>query len=100
MQLSYSPVINTINGMVSTIIRTSISIFVLSPYCTEIGQIIGTLVLLGLCLTKRFGHFKLTKDGYLVSNSPFRFTYNVVADRAVILSRKSLFQKLHITKHH
>lgn len=100
LQLNYSPIINTINGMLSTITRTLISIFILSPYCTEIGQITGTLVLLGLCFSKRFGHFMLTKEGYLVSNSPFRFTYNVVADRAVILSRKSVFKKLHITKHH
>ena len=100
LQLNYSPVINTINGMISTIIRTLLSIFVLSPYCTEIGQILGSLVLLILCLTKRFKHFRLTKEGYLVSSSPFRFTYNVVADREVILSRTSVFKKLHITKHH
>ncbi len=100
LQLNYSPTLNTINGIFSTIIKTILSIVLLTPYCTVIGQIVGSIVLLSLCLWKRFSHFKLTKEGYLISNSPFRYTYNVVADRAVILSRKSVYKKLHLTKHH
>lgn len=43
-QIEYSPLINTIVNLVVKIIRISLAIFILSPYCTEIGQLAESII--------------------------------------------------------
>lgn len=67
-QLEYSPIINTILTFTLKAVRFIISIVIISPYCTEIGQITaGTLAFLTYLII-RILKFKVV-NGKLVVNS-------------------------------
>ena len=46
VQLEYSPTLNTTIGFICKGIRTVLSIFIISPFCTEIGQMSQCILLL------------------------------------------------------
>ena len=64
-QLEYSPLLNTILTVLAKLIRTPVSIFILSPYCTEIGQIVQGVLLFISLLIVRIAKYKVV-DGRLI----------------------------------
>lgn len=63
-QLEYSPIINTILNLSIKILRTILSVVIISPFCTEIGQLTqGVLLFLSLIVV-RVCKFKVV-DGKL-----------------------------------
>lgn len=66
-QLEYSPTLNTIISLSLKALRTFISVIIISPYCTEIGQIIQGFLLFLILLILRFRKYKIA-DGKLISN--------------------------------
>lgn len=67
-QIEYSPTLNTAIGVSLKIIRTLISITLISPYCTEIGQLTSSLLFLSAMLFLRFAKYKVV-DGKLMTKT-------------------------------
>lgn len=67
-QLEYSPLINTIVNLLVKIIRISLAIFILSPYCTEIGQLAESILMLLTYTIIRICKYRI-KENTLVINS-------------------------------
>lgn len=63
-QLEYSPLLNTVLNFSYKVIRTLLSIFVVSPYCTEIGQMTQGILLMISYIIIRAVKYK-TIDGKL-----------------------------------
>lgn len=66
MQLEYSATKSTIINIVCKSIRTLLSLLIISPYNTNIAQIISGSLSLLLFAILRYKYFKLDKDGKLV----------------------------------
>ncbi len=64
IQINYSPTLNTTIKFSALVVRTIISVFLLSPYCTNIGQIVESVILITAFVIVRLKKFKL-KDGRL-----------------------------------
>lgn len=64
-QLEYSPTLNTVISLVFKVIRTLLSVVIISPYCTEIGQIVQGGLLFFALLIIRLVKFKVA-DGKLI----------------------------------
>lgn len=63
-QLEYSPILNTTVDFICKGIRTVLSIVIVSPFCTEIGQMSQCILLLICYIVIRFAKFKVV-DGKL-----------------------------------
>ena len=63
-QLEYSPVLNTVLTFVGKGIRVVLSVFILSPFCTEIGQITQSVLLFISFMILRLVKYKVM-DGKL-----------------------------------
>ena len=68
-QLKYSAKVNTINTMITKVLRTSFSVLLPTAFCTDIGQVAGTVLGIILCVIVRLKNFKLTKDGNLIQKA-------------------------------
>ncbi len=68
-QIELSPVPVTIANIVSYVIRMLLSVFILSPFCTDIGQMSTTIIAVAFCLTMRFKYIKTEKKVKQVSNT-------------------------------
>ncbi len=66
MQLEFSPTRCTIINLLNHVIRTILSIAILHPFNTNIGQVVCGTVTLPILLYFRFKYFKLNPDGVLV----------------------------------
>lgn len=66
LQLEFSAKITTGLHFFVMTLRAVLTIFVISPYNTNIGQIVGDTVALGLLLIYRFKFYKVNKMGMLV----------------------------------
>ena len=66
MLLEYSSIKTTVLGLGYKGIRTILSLVILNPYNTNIGQIIAAVVGLVAFLYLRFKHYRLDKEGFLV----------------------------------
>ena len=64
-QLEYSPLLNTILNFTYKVIRTLLAIFVISPYCTEIGQMTQGILLMMSYVIIRLVKYKVV-DGKLI----------------------------------
>ena len=67
-QLEYSPLINTIVNLVVKIIRISLAIFILSPYCTEIGQLTESVLMLLTYAIIRVSKYKIKEDTLVIKS--------------------------------
>lgn len=61
-QLEYSPTINTVISISSKVIRTILSISIISPYCTEIGQITQGVISFVIYLIIRFAKYQIVDN--------------------------------------
>ena len=68
-QLEYSPRLNTIINFIYKGIRVCLSVFIISPYCTEIGQVSQGLLLLISYIVIRAVKYKVV-DGKLCTKKP------------------------------
>ncbi|MBP3431261.1 MAG: hypothetical protein J6K39_00140 [Clostridia bacterium] len=66
VQLEHSATINTVNMFCQKTLRTILSIFLPTAYCTVIGQIVTSFTTLAVLLIICFSVFKLTKEGLFV----------------------------------
>lgn len=66
MQLEHSPTKSTSINIMYKAVRTALSIFILNPYNTNIGQIVGGFVGLLMFAFLRFKHYKLFSNGKLL----------------------------------
>lgn len=66
MLLEYSSIKTTILGLGYKCIRTILSLVIINPYNTNIGQIVAAVVGLTAFLYLRFKHYRLNKEGFLV----------------------------------
>lgn len=66
MLLEYSSIKTTVLGLGYKGIRTILSLVILNPYNTNIGQIIAAVIGLAAFLYLRFRHYRLDKEGFLV----------------------------------
>jgi len=68
IQIEYSPTLMTILSLSLKVIRTALSVLILSPYCTEIGQIVqGGLMFIALLII-RFIKFKVVDNKLTILN--------------------------------
>lgn len=58
IQIDYSPTFITVLEIISKIIRTVISIIIISPFCTDIAQITQSMILVVVFIILRFSMFK------------------------------------------
>ena len=66
IQIEYSPALMTILSLVLKIVRTILSVVIISPYCTEIGQIVqGGLMFVSLLLI-RFTKFRFEDNKLII----------------------------------
>ncbi len=65
LQLNFSVTVNTIVAIMVNIFRTVLSVFLPTPYCTEIGQIVSSVVWVTSCVIITCVFFKMNKDGSL-----------------------------------
>ena len=68
-QLEYSPVLNTIISLSTKAVRVLLSVVIMSPFCTDIGQVVEAVLLLGALLIIRFTKYKVTEGKLLVKTS-------------------------------
>ena len=68
VQIDYSPVLNTALQLSLKVIRTLISIIIISPYCTDIGQVVSEAVLFIALIIIRFTKFKFKKGNLVLKN--------------------------------
>lgn len=66
LQLEYSPTKATLISLLSKGGRTILTIFLISPFNTDIAQITFDILGLILCLILRFRNFKLDESGFLI----------------------------------
>lgn len=64
-QLEYSPVLNTVISLSTKAVRVLLSVVIISPFCTNIGQVVEGSLLLVALLIIRFTKYKVS-DGKLV----------------------------------
>lgn len=67
-QLEYSPLINTILNLFVKIIRISLAIFILSPYCTEIGQLTESVLMFLSYTIIRFAIYRIKENTLVVKS--------------------------------
>lgn len=65
VQLSMPPYVSTINTFVGAVTRTLLSMFLFSPFCTDIGQVVETFVVIIPTYAIIFANFKY-KNGNFV----------------------------------
>lgn len=65
-QIEYSPIINTVLNLSTMIIRTILSLLILSPYCTDIGQISQSVILFISFIVLRFSKYKIVENKLMV----------------------------------
>ena len=65
-QIEYSPIINTVLNLSTMIIRTILSLLILSPYCTDIGQISQSVILFISFSVIRFSKYKIVENKLMV----------------------------------
>ena len=65
-QIEYSPIINTVLNLSTMIIRTILSLLILSPYCTDIGQISQSVMLFISFIVLRFSKYKIVENKLMV----------------------------------
>ena len=68
-QLEYSPVLNTIISLSTKAVRVLLSVVIMSPFCTDIGQVVEAVLLLGTLLIIRFTKYKVSEGKLLVKTS-------------------------------
>lgn len=68
-QLEYSPVLNTIISLSTKAVRVLLSVVIMSPFCTDIGQVVEAVLLLGALLIIRFTKYKVSEGKLLVKTS-------------------------------
>ena len=59
VQLNYSPTLNTAISLIFFLVRTIISVTLVSPYCTDIGQITEGMLVFSALLIIRLSKFKI-----------------------------------------
>ena len=67
-QLEYSPVLSTTMELIGKCVRTPLSIFILSPFCTEIGQVTQGILLFLVYLTTRFAIYRIKENTLVVKS--------------------------------
>ncbi len=65
LQLKFSTMINTIIAVSVNAIRMCLSVSLATPYCTDIGQIVSSIIWVSSCVIITCIFFKLNKDGSL-----------------------------------
>ncbi len=68
-QLEYSPVLNTIISLSTKAVRVLLSVVIMSPFCTDIGQVVEAVLLLGALMIIRFTKYKVSEGKLLVKTS-------------------------------
>lgn len=68
-QIEYSPKTNTIIQFSTLIVRTLISTFLLSPFCTDIGQIVQSVILIIIYLIIRVTRYKVVDGRLTIKNN-------------------------------
>lgn len=68
-QIEYSPIINTVLNLSTMIIRTILSLLILSPYCTDIGQISQSVMLFISFSVIRFSKYKVVENKLIVKEN-------------------------------
>ena len=65
-QIDYSATVATFAGVLAKILRTLLSVLLLSPFCTDIGQVAESIFLIGILVVIRFKKFKRDGSGLKV----------------------------------
>ncbi len=68
-QIEYSPKTNTIIQFSTLIVRTLISTFLLSPFCTDIGQIVQSVILIIIYFIIRVTRYKVVDGRLTIKNN-------------------------------
>ena len=71
-QIEYSPTLNTIFDVSFKVIRAILSIFILSPYCNEIGQVAQAILFFITFITLRFVKYKVVDGKILVKQKKLK----------------------------
>ena len=66
IQIEYSPILITLLSLILKIVRTVLSILIISPYCTEIGQLVQACLMFIILLVIRFKKFKLENNKLII----------------------------------
>ena len=66
-QIEYSPTLNTISYLSFKVLRSLLSIFILSPFCTEIGQITQAILAFLFYLILRLTKYKIIDNKLTVT---------------------------------
>ena len=78
IQLKHSAFKNTVNKITSKGARVALS-FLPTPFCNDIAQVVGGVILLLLCLIIRYRYYKI-KNGYLVPKKSENLPSNVIQE--------------------
>ncbi|MBO5394721.1 MAG: hypothetical protein J6A28_02315 [Clostridia bacterium] len=70
-QLEFSPRLNTIINFVFKVVRVALSVFIISPFCTEVGQIAQCILLLGSYIILRGVKYKVVEGKLTLKNKDF-----------------------------
>lgn len=67
-QLEFSPRLNTIINFVFKAVRIVLSVFIISPFCTEIGQITQCILLFGSYIILRVVKYKVVEGKLMIKD--------------------------------
>lgn len=74
-QIEYSPTISVAIDLSAKVVRTILATIIISPFCTDIAQLIDSLILMSICFVRMF-KFKVV-DGKMVLKDKRKVNNNI-----------------------